>query len=121
MSMFPKSTTCSSSKGQPLTEYPSSAAAMEAARYVAGQHRLDLTPYRCSRCHHWHLSPRSRNTPSDRCSFCTSSSGEAKALYPSKSDAVQRARIIGEERGLRLKVYACPHTRGWHLTRGDDS
>ena len=118
--MHDKSATCNSSKGQPLTEYPSRASASEAAKYVAEQHRLDLVPYRCSRCDYWHLSPRERNTPSDDCSFCTSASGEAKALYRSKSDAVSRAQIIGAERGLRLKVYRCPHHKGWHLTRADD-
>jgi hypothetical protein len=118
--MFAKSTTCSSSKGRPLTEYPTEAAASEAAAYVAQQHGLDLVPYRCPRCHHWHLSPRERNTPSEHCSFCTGSSGEAKALYRSRRDAARRAQIIGDERGLRLKVYRCPHHQGWHLTRAGD-
>lgn len=117
--MFPKSHTCRSSKGEPLTEYPSRADASEGARYVAEHHRLDLVPYRCSRCQFWHLSPRGRNTPSDHCFFCTSSTGEQKARYRSKSDAVRRAEIIREERGLRLEVYRCPHGQGWHLTSGD--
>ena len=118
MSMSAKSTTCNGSNGQPLTEYPSEATALEAASHVSKQHRLDLVPYRCSRCHHWHLSPRSRDTPSESCSFCTSSSGEPKASYRSKRDAARRAEIIRKERGSRLKVYRCPHDRGWHLTRG---
>ena len=91
MSMSAKSATCNGSNGEPLTEYPSEATASEAARHVWKQHRLDLVPYRCSHCHYWHLSPRSRNTPSDRCSFCTSSSGEPKDSYHSKSDAIRRA------------------------------
>ena len=118
MSMSTKSTTCNGSNGQPLTEYPSEATALEAAKYASKQYRSDLVPYRCSRCDYWHLSPRSRNTPSDGCSFCTSSNGEPKASYRSKRDAVRRAQIIREEKGLKLKVYACPHNRGWHLTRG---
>jgi len=118
--MFPKSHTCNSSKGEPLTEYPSRAEAFDAARYVAEHHRLDLVPYRCSRCQYWHLSPRGRNTPSDTCSFCTSSGGEAKALYGSKRDAVRRAQIISEEKGLHLEAYPCPHNQGWHLTSGDE-
>ncbi len=118
MSMSTKSTTCDGSNGEPLTEYPSEATALEAARYASKHYRSDLVPYRCSRCDYWHLSRRSRNTPSDRCSFCTSSSGEPKDSYRSERDAVRRAQIIREERGLQLQVYACPHNQGWHLTRG---
>ncbi len=47
-------------------------------------------------------------------------SGAALSVYDSLEDAQKRADIIKSERGLRLEVYECEHSGGWHLTKDSD-
>ncbi len=113
-----KSTTCFSTRnGKPLSVYNSEVEAEGAAIYANSQHRLKLSPYRCERCGEWHLSPQNRQTPSTSCNLCTDSSGHAKELYRTQTEAQQRAKIISREKGVRLAVYHCPYNNGWHLTK----
>lgn len=114
-----KSTTClSKTSGKPLTEYSSRLEAMRAAEDANFQIGNNFKPYKCSICKKWHLSPAERVTPSTTCKRCTGANGKFKKLYQSAEAAQQRAEIIFAERGVRLKVYKCGYTEGWHLTRG---
>ena len=102
--------------GTPLHSYPSQCEAEEASVYVFNKHNKQMKPYKCSHCGTWHLAPLNRHTPSDTCSFCLDSNGRAKELYRTEHDALRRAEILLDERGVRLRVYECPHQAGWHLT-----
>ncbi|MDR0307768.1 MAG: hypothetical protein LBI42_13155 [Chitinispirillales bacterium] len=106
-----KSSSCFGSNGKPLSVYYSESEADEGAYHVRSEYRLNLSPYQCSRCGYWHLSPGSRQTPSTDCAFCV------KKLYETKAAAEKRAKIIEDEQGTALKVYRCPHQNGWHLTK----
>ena len=48
---------------------------------------------------------------------CTSYDGKKKRLYRSKREAERVAGHIHVSRGVRLRVYECPDTHGWHLTK----
>jgi predicted RNA-binding Zn-ribbon protein involved in translation (DUF1610 family) len=110
-----KSNTCFGSNGKPLSVYYSEHEAKEGAYHVKTQYRLNLSPYQCSRCGLWHLSPAERQTPSRDCIAC------GKRLYESKAAAQKRAGIIEDEQEIRLKVYRCPHQNGWHLSKQERS
>jgi hypothetical protein len=113
-----KSQTCVGKQtGKPLTEYDSLQEAEEGADYAKKTYRSDLVPYQCEVCGLWHLSPKSRQTPSEKCPFCKGANGQAKDAYQSQNDAKRRADILRKEQGVSLKVYACEHSDKWHLTR----
>ena len=105
--------------GKPLKSYLSEFEAQMAAERSSLLHGNPMVPYLCDRCGQWHLCPESRHTPSKTCNHCTSSSGKPKKLYPTKEIAEKRARIIYEERRIRLTAYSCPVGQGWHLTKND--
>ena len=113
-----KSQTCvGKATGKPLTEYDSLAEAEEGAAYAKKHYKSSLIPYACETCGKWHLSPKSRQTPSEKCRFCTGANGQAKEAYESRKDAQRRADILRREQGVSLKVYACEYSDKWHLTR----
>ena len=112
-----KSKSCSGTTGKPLTEYSSQADAKEGAIHAKKAHGLDLAPYRCDTCGKWHLSPKSRQTPSRTCVSCTDSSGNRKELYETEAAARKRAQILRREQGVALKVYHCPYNKGYHLAK----
>ena len=68
-----KSPTCFKKDGEPLSTYLSEYEANDGASHVRFQYGLDLSPYQCSKCGHWHLSPKERQTPSKECMYCTDS------------------------------------------------
>ena len=114
-----KSDTCFGKKtGKPLTEYDSEYEAQEGADYANSNYRQNLVPYQCNTCGKWHLAPANRQTPSEPCIYCRSSDGSPKEAYRTMKDAQKRADIIRREQGVTLKVYACGHGNGWHLTKG---
>ena len=113
-----KSSTCFKKNGEPLSTYFSKAEADDGASYVNSQYGLDLSPYNCSTCGNWHLSPKDRQTQNTVCAYCIDSYGRHKALYETFEGASKRADIIRKERGITLNVYECPHQAGWHLTKG---
>lgn len=96
------------------TEYEAELRAQELSLKYDGEQN----PYRCNDCGQWHLSPKSRQTPSKECSYCTDSYGNPKQLYFKKGGAHKRADIIEAEGGPYLDVYECPIQSGWHLTKG---
>tara|TARA_R110000751_G_scaffold45357_1_gene102961 strand:+ start:2550 stop:2897 length:348 start_codon:yes stop_codon:yes gene_type:complete len=104
--------------GEPLTEYYSEHEALDAAEYSEIQFGHELVPYNCRKCGQWHLSPKSRQTPTKTCEFCTAADSSFKESYKTKVDAKMRAKIIRDERGIHLAVYQCIHGNGWHLTKG---
>ena len=114
-----KSPTCKTSKtGRPLSEYDSKAEAKTAAAYANKNFQnSDVTPYKCSVCGFWHLSPVERQTPSDTCTICRGSDGNLKEAYPTERDALRRAGLLRKEQGVKLNVYVCEHGNGWHLTK----
>ena len=115
----PKSNTCFSPKtGKSLSVYPSHSAAIHGADYANSQYDSNLVPYQCKTCKKWHLSPEDRHTPNKVCSKCIGSNGRQKALYVTKRAATNRADILAKEQQVDLIVYQCPHSRGWHLTKG---
>ena len=115
--MCRESRTCvGKQSGKPLREYDSSAEAERAAEYVAATYGNEVVPYRCSRCGHWHLSPKTRHTPSTTCRWCTGHDGRPKATYRTEREAERRASILGSEKRISLRVYECPQREGWHLT-----
>lgn len=113
-----KSDTCFGKiSGQPLSVYFDEFDAQLAADYAKEMYGNDLTPYKCDKCHDWHLSPKTRMTPSKKCGFCTGADGNSKDTYRTKDEAKKRAKIIYEEHGRKLKVYKCKYGDGWHLTK----
>jgi hypothetical protein len=107
-----KSETCfSQSSGKPLSEYDSDWEAQLGADYALENFGNKVIPYECDVCQKWHLQPESRYTPSKDCFVCS------KKLYETKDGADKRARLLFEEQGKVLNVYACPHSDGWHLTK----
>ncbi|MRI34251.1 hypothetical protein EOPP23_14750 [Endozoicomonas sp. OPT23] len=115
-----KSETCFGKlSGSPLSVYSSELEAHSAAEYASAQYNNALTPYQCNRCNLWHLSPLNRHTPSKKCSHCTGSDGRPKETYEGMGQALLRANILHEEQGIRLNIYACPNSSGWHLTKND--
>jgi len=115
--MTRKSTTCFKKDGEPLSQYSSEYEAKESASHIRQKHGLDLSPYQCSKCGYWHLSPTDRQTPSKECMYCADSHGKHKELYETEAAAKTRAEIIEKEQGIKLKVYKCPEQDGWHLTK----
>jgi len=111
--MVTKSSKCKGKNGA-LSAYSSKLEAERAASYarIYGQ---DFSPYQCTKCNLWHLSPKERQTPSKEC-VCPDSNGKYKQLYETKEAAEKRARIILEERREKLNIYPCPRQNGWHLT-----
>ena len=113
-----KSSTCFGKvSGAPLTEFSFEFEALAAAEYSNFTYGNELLPYLCHRCNKWHLSPKSRQTPTEICEFCTAADGSNKESYKTKYDAKTRAEIIRNERGINLTVYQCKHDNGWHLTK----
>ena len=103
--------------GQLLTEYSSRTEALTGAAFANAQHGNALEPYHCTSCGMWHLSPRSRATPSMPCA-CTTASGKPKALFLSLADALRRSEIVRQEQGTVTEAYRCELGLGWHLTKG---
>ncbi|MCG8518529.1 MAG: hypothetical protein MI794_11120 [Pseudomonadales bacterium] len=103
--------------GQPLAAYEFEFEAESAAEHSSLYSDNPLTHYKCSQCHHWHLTPKERYTPSQPCAFCIDSTGDTKESYETKAGAENRATIIRRESGTHLRVYECPHQTGWHLTK----
>ena len=119
-----KSTSCfGRESGEAVTEYDSLEDAEDAADYAnetfhSGSN--NLSAYFCRECHHWHLSPRNRQTESSHwCGArCTGSNGQLKDAYANFYDANKRAEILTEERRISLYPYQCPFDAGsWHLTK----
>ncbi len=103
---------CVSRRGEPRRAYPTRASAEQGARHALAAYGCHVVPYSCNACGGWHLCPRERQTPSRECRDCS------KQAYDSEQAAERRAAIIERERGVRLRVYECPHGDGWHLTSG---
>lgn len=113
-----KSETCLGKvSGKPLSSYYTEFEAQSAAEYAKNVYDDELAPYKCQRCDYWHLSPKCRMTPSQKCSRCTSAIGEYKNSYPRSKEARLRASIIYDEKGIELEVYKCRYGNGWHLTK----
>jgi len=116
--MVIKSETCiGKTSGKPLTEYPSKQEAQEGADHARSRYGHKLVPYQCDTCGLWHLAPENRQTPSTKCPVCTGADGKPKDSYRSQSEAQRRADILRREQGAELRVYACEHKHGWHLTK----
>ena len=113
-----KSDTCVGKiSGKALTFYFNEIEAKLAAEYSKECYGTELAPYECKKCDCWHLSPKNRITPSRKCGWCTGSDGAPKDTYRTRNEAVTRADIIYQEKGVDLKVYECRHGEGWHLTK----
>lgn len=104
------SSTCVSRRGTPRRAYPDRVSAEASANQALSAYGSCMVAYICALCGSWHLSPVDRHTPSHHCCACS------KLAYESKDAAERRAWILGRERGVRLRVYECPHGEGWHLT-----
>ena len=117
--MVAKSATCiGKTSGKPLTEYLSKGEAQEGANHAGSRYGRRLVPYQCGTCGLWHLAPENRQTPSTSCPVCTGVNGTPKDSYRNRQEAQRRADILRQEQGAALRVYACEHGYGWHLTRG---
>ena len=101
---------CLSRKGTPLRCYSDVVDAEEAADDQRAYYDRHLKPYKCNSCGKWHLCSADRNTPSHDCGYCS------KRAYETEAGAYRRANILCSERGVSLRVYACPAGEGWHLT-----
>ena len=113
-----KSKTCTSGRSnKPLTEYNTEPEALEAAAGIRKRNSTHMVPYNCDTCNKWHLTPKSRQTPSTTCKECKDRTGKPKESYETKQGAVKRARILRKEQGVVLAAYVCPHGDGWHLTK----
>ena len=49
--------------------------------------------------------------------LCTDTNGEMKYLYMSKKEAELAKELRQREQHINLKIYTCPTSRGWHLTK----
>jgi hypothetical protein len=134
-----KSLTCiGHATGQPVTEYETLQEAQQAMEHInvnSDDENTLLIPYQCFECCKWHLSPKSRQTPStsssssngchcrgessSRCGTHAATTtttrnssktddGAFKQSYLSRQDAERRAAILSQEQGVRLYVYQCP-------------
>jgi hypothetical protein len=61
----------------------------------------------------FHSPPRAADT----CPYCVGSDGQPKKSYPSEADAEASADHRWSRGGPRLRVYPCPATDAWHLTK----
>jgi hypothetical protein len=52
----------------------------------------------------------------NKCRICKSSKGKQKILYDSKENALNKAALIKQQKGVELVVYPCPISKGWHLS-----
>ena len=48
---------------------------------------------------------------------CTDANGSTKYLYIHKKDAEQARGVSQREQNITLKIYACPTSTCWHLTK----
>lgn len=113
-----KSETCFSKVNKnALTQYDSEFEADNDVEFIRTHYNNKLTPYNCNRCGFWHLTPTNRQTPSKACLSCFDGNGDTKQAYDSKLNAKQRAKILLEEQGRKLRVYQCKFGNGWHLTK----
>jgi len=60
---------------------------------------------------------RTKTTTKEYVCTCIDSDGESKYLYATNNEAKQRCVFLEKEQNITLKVYACPTTNGWHLTK----
>ena len=111
-----KSDTCLGQNG-PLTSYNTIKEARDAANYQNkfSGFNFKLEPYQCKKCGYFHLGRVDRNTHNEK-STCLDSNGRYKDKYPTQEDALRRAEIIKEEKGITLFTYKCPYCMKWHLT-----
>jgi len=113
-----KSETCFSKKnGEPLSQYYTQLEADEAATFIKENYQSSLIPYECSKCEYWHLTPKSRHTPSIECHSCFDRNGQRKQAYLTEKGALQRAQILNLQSTQHLRVYECMFGNGWHLTK----
>ncbi len=49
--------------------------------------------------------------------ICTDAKGDVKYFYMSKKEAELAQELRQREQNITLKIYACPTSRGWHLTK----
>ena len=49
--------------------------------------------------------------------LCTDANGEIKYLYSTKREAELAQELRQREQHVKLKIYTCPTSRGWHLTK----
>ena len=49
--------------------------------------------------------------------ICTDAKGDMKYLYMSKKEAELAQELRQREQNITLKIYACPSSRGWHLSK----
>jgi len=105
-----KAKVCVSRRGTPRSTYPDRIAAEVGADLVLSKYKSHMVTYRCMDCGLWHLCPAGRHTPSEHCNVCS------KQAYASEDTAERRAALLEQERGVWLRVYACPYRNGWHLT-----
>jgi hypothetical protein len=68
-----------------------------------------------------HISQIAVALPPRKCKRCRGQDGNEKDVYETAGAATDAAEFIEKDRGLRLKVYECPHGNGWHLTKGNAS
>lgn len=111
-------TQCTSTRtGEPLKSYQYHSAAQHGADHAKIYYGHSMVPYQCDRCDYWHLCPEERHTPSETCSYCTSSAGKPKQLYATYEAAKKRADCLWQENRVKLDVYECRYQFGWHLTK----
>lgn len=72
-----------------------------------------------------HIQEMTKNGPTvkystDHSTFCTcvDSKGKPKELYLTQDIAEHQADELRLYQKQKLKVYPCPDTHGWHLTKG---
>ena len=53
----------------------------------------------------------------DQLCSCTDSKGQPKDLYASEEFAQKEADVLAIQKRVKLKVYACPDSSGWHLSK----
>ncbi|NOR56839.1 MAG: hypothetical protein GQ531_11630 [Sulfurovum sp.] len=49
--------------------------------------------------------------------LCNDSKGHGKFLYGTYDEAKEKNIALQQEQQIKLKVYACPTTNGWHLSK----
>ena len=63
------------------------------------------------------VSSLSDKNTSEMVCLCKDSKGNGKFLYITYSEARQKSIFLQKEQQIKLKVYACPSTDGWHLSK----
>ena len=58
-----------------------------------------------------------KNSKQEYICYCCDRDGMPKVLYRDKLDAKRAKKFISSKESIELKIYPCPTSNGWHLSK----